>query len=470
MIQIALLSFVALLAGGLAIKFILDRKQSWHEITWKEFIIGSTIMAVVVIPATVKIGWEMAVASQLSYHQYLNGWETAATNEITTCTRDGPCRYEYDCDPYIVMVPYECGHYSGSGENRHYVSQTCHRPETRYHSCPYVDYETSYFVNTTLGTYTIAEHRFPENPQTHRWRELHSIPSYVIDRAGVGEPPFWVAVKKRVDANDPGPVCKRSSYENYILASEHTILKQYSSEVEQFAGKNLLPKLQSSVYEFYSADKAYFVGYRPPDAKSWQSELRYLNAALGSEFQGDLHLVIVQNPVISQNPDVYAFALQAYWQNPKVFGRDAFSKNGIAVVVGTEDGQTVSWSRAFTGMPLGNEMTLVALRNKLKGLELEPGTVIGSVRKELKQAKAKHGAGALETVLWGLNNKETKFQRISMTGKDPGDNGSGFLYLRGEIRPTGSQKAWITFFVFMACGICWAAFVFVGEKARRTRN
>lgn len=464
MLKIVVFSLLALFGGGLAVKLLFDKRDSLYEITWKEFVIGSTVMVVLVIPVILRIGWIMSVSNLVSYNEYRNGWETAATKQVITCTRDGPCWYEYDCDPYPVVVPYSCNCDKDGCD-------TCFRTEIHYHSCPYSNRETSYFVNTTTGDFTIAEHRLPENPQAHIWRAGNSIPSWVIDRAGVGDPQFWTAAKKRVDAGSPGPVSVRSSYDNFILASEHTILKQYSSQMEKFESKKLLPKLQAGVYGFYFADKVYFVGYKPRDAEKWQSELRYLNAGLGNELEGDIHLVIVRNGEISTNPDSYAFALQAYWQDQKFFGRDTLSKNGIVVILGTEDGVAVSWSRAFTGMPLGNDTMLVAARNRLKGLRLEPEEVIGSVRRDVVSGKCLHGNGALENILWGIGDSETRFRRVSMSAEDSWDEGTGFLYLRGEINPTSSQKAWITFFVFLACGICWTVFAFIGERdSYRTRN
>jgi len=449
-------------ASGLITKFCLKRSERSEEITWKKFAIGMAIVCFVLAPAATKIGWEVSKSNLITFNEYWNGWELLAVSQDTTCERDGSCSHHYDCDPYIVMVPYSCDCDSKGN------CSTCFRPETRYHACPYVDIETDFFVQTTLGNFTIAENRFPDNPQAHRWRRSKGIPSYVIENAGTGKPPFWVKAKARVESGRPGPASIRKAYVNYILASDRTIFKQYSAEIEKFNSAGLLPKINSGIRDFYLADKAYLVGYRPQNVNDWQSKLAYLNASFGAELQGDLHLILVQNDAISRNPDVYVLALKAYWQNTKVFGRDALSKNGTVVILGTEDGVTVSWSRAFTGMPLGNEYLCVYLRDNLKGLRLAPEIVIGGgggnfyAERGSVKVRGIHGKGALESALWGSDDPSTKFRRYSMSGKS-GD-GSGFLYLKGEIQPTDGQKRWILFFTFLASVVVWLVCALVGKQ------
>src|SRR5205814_1305597 len=139
-------------------KYVLDHLPTYpEEITWKEYGIGMALISVIIAPGVTKIGWEKVRSDTVSFNEYWNGWEIAAIREDIPCTRDGPCAHEYDCDPYIVMVPYSCG----TEKN----PSTCYRPETRYHDCPYVSNEFSYYVKTTLGDYTISTSRFPEKPQ-----------------------------------------------------------------------------------------------------------------------------------------------------------------------------------------------------------------------------------------------------------------------------------------------------------------
>lgn len=445
MLAVVAISVVCAAFAGLVVKWYLDHTDHQLEITWLEFGLGMLAAVFVVAPLTAWLGWKIAVNSLVDYREYWNGWETAAIAEPIRCTRDGPCAHEYDCDPYIVMVSYSC-----NCDDKGNCS-TCTRPETRYHDCPYVTVETNYSIDTTLGGYSINTHRFPENPQASRWRASHSIPEHVIRRAGAGEPPFWTAAKARLDSGAPGPVCKRMSYENYILASERTILKQYSGDVQKFRDAGLFPELTHDVYDFYLADKAYFVGWKPDDPRAWQSSLRYLNAALGTEFEGDLHLVIAQSDAVAGNPDAYVNALRAHWHDTERYGRDAFAKNAIAVVVGTNDGVSIEWARAFTGMPIGNEALTTAVRNELKKTELDFEKFIGA-------------GSVLRKILWGIGNPDTRFQRISMAARDETDKGSGYLYLRDEIQPTTGQLVVIGIVVFILCGGLWLAAAVVGER------
>lgn len=468
MLATVLWSTAAIAAAGLLIKYLLDRRGGAEEITWTEFAIGMAAATFVISPLVGWAGYKVAQSNLLAFTEYWNGWELAAVRQDVPCTRDGPCRYTYDCDPYLVPVTYSCNCNDKGG------CETCVRLETRYHSCPYVTVESTFTVRTTLGDYTIAEHRLPEQPQAHRWRRATAVPAGVIGRAGVGAPPFWREAKLRIDGGIPGPASIRKDYENYILASDRTILKQHSSAIERFRQAGLLPPVATNIRDFYLSDKVYFVGYRPPDAAAWQSALRYLNAALGTELQGDLHLVLVQEPRVGENPEAYALALRAHWQDRTILGKNCLSKNGIAVIAGTIDGTSVAWAHAFTGMPIGNEALTVAVRNGLKGTPFTPENIIGTVRGQFhisagaKRVRGLHGQGALERILWGLEEPTTKFARVSMKAADAGDIGSGYLYLRGEIEPTTGQRITITVIEFVASLGVWLAAAAYGERRRRS--
>ncbi|MDP2598829.1 MAG: hypothetical protein Q8P49_03305, partial [Candidatus Liptonbacteria bacterium] len=185
MLQIIFWTVVLSAVAGLIAKFCLDRSDRLEEITWKEFAIGMMVIVFLVAPGVTKIGFEIAKSNLVEYNEYWNGWELRAVRQDITCTRDGSCEHCYNCDPYTVIVPYSC-----NCDNKGNC-QTCFRTETHYHSCPYVDVEMTYVVRTTLGEYVIGAHRFPDNPQAHRWRKSEDIPYSVTQRAGVGAPPFW---------------------------------------------------------------------------------------------------------------------------------------------------------------------------------------------------------------------------------------------------------------------------------------
>ena len=458
---------------GFAIKLLLDYQRNNLEITWEEYGLGLLAISFVLTPLIVWAGWSVARSSNLSFNEYKNGWELEAVATPIQCTRDGPCWQEYDCDPYIVMVSYSC---NCDSEGK---CSTCWRPETRYHDCPYVTVETSYSVQTTLDSHMISEHRFPENPQSHRWRISENIPSYVIDRVGVGEPQFWKAVDDRVRAGRPGPVTARASYDNYILASDSTILNQYSGAVEKLLAGKMLPELSHGLHDYYMAQKAYCIGPTlHADVGAWSERVAYLNAALGSELQGDLHVVLVQDAdlgKVGSSPDEYFLTLKAYWQNPKYFQKDALSKNTIVVVVGTKDGQSVSWSRAMTGMPLGNERMITEIRNGLTGVPFTPEAVIGGIRGyfEVYGQKVKSNQevnGRLASIIWGRELKETRFRRVSMSAKNPDDFGQGFRYLANEIQLTGFQHGMILFLSLLGCGVVWYAAAAHGIRDSRNHS
>ncbi|MFH0891703.1 MAG: hypothetical protein V1867_02890 [Candidatus Falkowbacteria bacterium] len=441
---------------GLAVKFIFDRfVKTQKEITWKEYGIVMAVIASLAAPGSVYMGWETAKKNLVTFNEFWSGWETEVHKEDVECYRDGPCRWEYDCDPYTVSYDCDC---NDKGE-----CDTCKR--TEYHDCPYATEETHYYVRTTIGTYEIDRHRLPENPQAHRWRRFERIPDRVISNAGTGEHPFWTKAKERIAAGEPGPVTKKWEYNNYIYASEQKILQSFSADIEVYEKSGLFPVFQSHIYDFYHANKVYFVGLNPPNRKDWFDAMSYLNASFGKVLQGDMHLVIIRNDSIASDPEKYALALKAYWQDIKRHGENALSKNSVVAVTLT-DGEKIIWTRSFTGMPVGNETMLTALDNGLRGTELSPEKIIGKVKRKLKGGKAEdiYGEGKVENIVFGLKDPETRFKRISMSAKDPDDNGRGFLYLVDQIQPTKKQRIFIHVATFFFCGLGWVIAIVIGDK------
>lgn len=462
MLPTIIASVVIILLSGLVVKIILPliKTEDNLRITWLEFTIVSLICCFVTTPIVVKIGWEAAKRSKIQYNEYLNGWETNTQIDPTKCHKNGACHYTYECDPHLVSYSCNCHQTcSGTGNNQSCSEScdTCTRIE--YDDCPYCDYEYDYVVNTSLGNYVIDRNRFPENPQQHRWRESEKIPERVIEDAGVGAPDFWKQADKRIRGGKPGPVTQVNHYRNLIYASEKTILKQYSGSIEKYKSLKLLPKLSVGVRDFYMADKVYWVGFKSPDANLWNERLAYLNASVGSELQGDIHLIIADDFKI-KNPDEFILSVKAYWQNPLEFGRNCISKNSIVIAIGT-DGKTITWIRGFTGMPIGNSEFIQALSN-LKGQPFTIDYILGNVQRVATKGgfQTVHSLGSLENILFGFQDKSVKFTRVSMEKKDKWDVGTGFQYLLNEIQPNTSTKIWCVIISIILAYIGWAIVIF----------
>ena len=402
---------IALIAGLVA-KFGADHIGGNARITWFEFVIGAVVVTAVVIPTVTVVGVKQARASTVSYNEYWNGWEETANTAQTNCTRDGACRHTYQCDPYPYTVHYtervQTGtktvrHSSGTGKNKTsytttepvYKNVSKTRVETRYHSCPYSKVEYTYTVSTTLGdTYTLGDHWLPKNPQEFRYRAFTAVPS----RIPSGVPAKWQAAHDRLRAGQPGGVTKVMKYDNYVLASQTTLLRKYSAAIADFQRKNLMPNPSKGIVDPYLANKVYFVGPTPANAAAWQEALMRANGKIGAERRGDLHLVLVTDPRIT-NPDAYTLAVQARFQDPSL-GKDALSKNGIVVVAGSTDaGKSVGWARLFTGMPMGNErLSAVTLNGALNGVPMTPQALLAlPIKATGTTAAAKPTASAAPT-------------------------------------------------------------------------
>ncbi len=450
---------IAVIIGGL-FKLVFDKLgEPEQRISWTELGIGAFVCVVIVVPLTVIIGTGMIKADKLSYHEFYNGYEVRAESETIQCSEDGPCVREYNCHPYTVIDSYA---YTDSDGNYHPQQE-----HTEYHDCPYATQEFSYWVDTTLGKFTIASHIFSENPQ--EW-DGNGIPGDVPR----GIPPFWQAAKDRIAAGDPGPVTTVETYDNYILASQKTILKDSSTAVERLRNANLLPEPTQNVgdpiRDFYYADKISFVGPKgvvhPDDERRWSNALARFNAALGTDLQGDLHMAVVDVDAVD-NPDEYGQAVQAWWQDPS-FGKNAVSKNSIIVVLGVGDG-LVQWARAYTGMPYGNEQLLLDIQNELKGQTFSPEVVLGKptgvIAGDEVTIRHAESPGVLERTVWGPH----AFERVCMLCNDEGEEGeTSFGYLGSEIEPSGGQKFLLGIIAWIICAILWIGLVFAPIGETRT--
>lgn len=463
--SLMLIGAVIAVIAGLAVKFGVDaynrgahspndhlkpygaRVKRLPSVTWPEFALGAVICCALIVPAVVWAGDKLAVNNIVTYHENWGGFEQNITFDVTTCHRDGSCRHEYDCDPYTVTRTRTVSDGDGGTRTETYT-------ETEWHQCPYATEEVSYYVDTTLGRFTIADHIF--GPNSKPWRWGRRLPG----RVEVGPPAAWTAAQSRLNSGRPGPVVERHDYDNYILASESQTLKRFSSSIDRYREAGLLPDFHTKVTGHYGLDKLYPVAVTlPGGAAVWHDAANRLSAALGAELQGDLHVVIVDSAKVPDGAD-YLNALVADWQSPR-YGKDALAKNTVVLAIGT-DGQAVTWARATTGMPEGNNELLGQLANELPGVILDAETLLGSPASSVGSADVaiRHTDGAVERILWGVN----AFERVSMSCTDEGEDCIGYQSLKELIEPTGGQKALILFFAALASLAVWGAFLIVDDR------
>jgi len=460
-------ALIVLAIGGIA-KFALDYFKSSYRITWWEFGIAAAVLLAIVIPTTSWAGTKMAFSNNVTYHEFWGGFEVSVDRVVHRCHQSetdggstGGCVHTYNADQYSTQETYTVTVPDADGEGTHTETRCC-KTVWHWRQVPYTDTETSWIIRTTLGDYTVGRNWLPDNPESHRIRPKYGDPMERLDTSlPTGTPQQWQDAHDRIQRGDPGPVTARMDYENYILASQHTVLRQNSASIERYKQADLLPRLNASVENFYYADRVYFVGTHP--SGNWQFAANRFAAALGTDLQGDIHVVIVDANQIN-DPDDYSQALFAYWQSPE-FGKDAIAKNGIMVVLGTRDGTTVDWARAGTGMPVGNEAMLIDIRNNLQGVELTPESIFGTPRGEPyvdtdgdTEFRIIHSDGALENIIWG----EHQFQRVCMKCDDADDRGVGYNYLKSEIQPTSGQKAIILLVTALLGLIAWGICIALG--------
>lgn len=436
--------YIILAAVVTAAAVVLVKLKSLHVTV---FAVAALLALLAPLPVY-SIATAVAKNDQQTFHEYWNGYETNAYTHVQECVRDGQCQNTYQCDPYTV---WETETYVNSeGDLKTRTVQ-----KTKYHSCPYSDEETSFYVDSTLKTFTIASNLMTGG----QFRSGAGIPGGQVTEA----PAEWTAAKARLDAGTPGGVTMVSDYKNYILGSERSLFKRYSDQIDELTADGLLPAPTSGVTGSYNAQKVHFVGDLDDISRQdLVKDMQNLNGAVGTELRGDLHMVFVDTQAVSISAEDYSNALLAYWQSKDAHGRDTIAKNAIIVVVGVEAYQTpevttevspsdsavvapeiviadgtpvASWVKAFTGMPVGNESLMTQFSSELKG-EVIGDDFLGSPTYDVSAGTVKHTDGLVESILWGVN----KFERVSMDATEEDDNGSGFAYLADEWKPdTGTM-------------------------------
>lgn len=479
---LVLLLSVLVVGAGVVVRYgvILYHKQQanrygWYqsdkELSWKEIAIASVIALVVVLPLTNAVVHSVAKASAVGgYKEFWNGSLTAAYVQEIVCSKNGPCVHEYDCDPYPVYITVFT--YDSKGNVTGSYQQFSHM---EYDSCPYATSEYTYWVNDSMGQrIPLASHIFAENPQAWEpWRR-ESIPGNVQR----GVPQRWSELKAAIERGDSPPSTMVNDYDNYLLAASDSLLHAYSDKIDAYREQGLLPdhtrnmKGGNPIYDGHMADKVVFVKTGPgPDMdRQWQTAIGRLNAQLGTERQGDLHMLAVPASEID-NPDDYTNALLAYWQS-RQYGKEALAKNAIMLVVGVSaDGKSVEWARAKTGIPEGNGEMIAALSTQLEDIPFTPQKLLGNPR----ATWSGEGEGSLTfTRSSGMVEQivlhDYPFLRPCMMCNDEGDTGQGYVYLKDSALLPG-WAPWVmgitVFIIGLGLFACMVA-VEIGSFTRST--
>ena len=355
-----------------------------------------------------------------TFYEYWNGSEVSVNAFDVRCEKNGRCKHNYDCDPHPVTSTETYTDEKGNTKTRVVT-------KTEYDSCPYSQVETTYKIETTIGSFTAGDSLMTGE----EYRGNKSIPG-----GRQSAPATWVDAKNRIDSGNPSGVTARHTYKNFILSADVTLLKNYSDKVEDLEEEGLLPTPASTVHALYQANKVYSVGDTKVDIGSMNRQLTQLNAFAGSELRGDAHVVFVDASRAGDRTD-YTNALKAYWSSEKV-GKNAIAKNTLTLVVGVtqkDNKPTVDWATGFTGMPAGNEGLIQEFSN-LKGSVIDEN-FIGSTKYNPSAKKYEMSGGKVETMISGTH----KFSRVSMSASDDDDKGSGFSYLSESWQMKPAQLA-----------------------------
>lgn len=436
--------------------------QSDKEFTIKELVVVSVVSILVFLPLTNVAVHAIAQSNAVGgFKEFWNGSIISAQSESITCNVNGRCRHTYDCNSR--MVP------TYSTDSKGNTTVTWHE---EHDECPYVDTEYNYWLTDSIGEkYVIASNIFAANPGIYRgaYSEYRQPPSNVAR----GIPEEWVRVQNMLIHGDYPPSTVVKKYENYLVASSDSLLKAYSDRIDHYREKGLLADHTRNIKENplhygYRADKAVFVKMDPGADmyREWQDAVGRLNSQLGTELQGDLHMLAVPAKEID-SPDEYTNALLAYWQS-REYGKEALAKNAIILVVGvSDDGQKVEWARAKTGIPEGNGEMLAALSVRLNDVEFTPEKLIGGP----KAIWSGEGEGSLsfmatDGAVEQIILRDYPFKRPCMMCEDEGESG-GYVYLENSAMLPG-WVLWVVGVVVFVLSLGLCAFMVATDLTKLT--
>lgn len=471
---------VVSLVGGAVITFVarkVDLRNYYNEpnrISLLEYALASVIVLALTAGVTLWVGPNLARNSAVNgYKEFYNGSVVSAKALVDMCERDGSCEHSYECDPYEVPVH----HPAVTDSKGNTISPAYYTYETHYHDCPYATKEVDYILGDSLGrSISIGSNYFEPNPQP--WRKRQEIPSRVPHDV----PKRWFLAKSHLEAGLSDPVTGVYPYANFILASENELYKEYDGSVAQYKKAGLLPKhtvnLGDNVLYDYGmrAKKIQAVGGLKVDKlPQWNGRLMRLNAALGSELRGDMHVVLMPANKVS-NPDDYITSLKAHWMS---LGKWSISKNGIILALGvSSDGKTVEWSRAETGMPEGNGSMLEALKLRLSHATFNPDVLFGNTpAATYKEDKVKYGRGS-SGMIGKIVLVDFPYKRPCMKCEDKEDSGVGYIELKSLVPITTGAKVLMFFIVLAISAITWGIMLYfdltapwsMSKPGRRSRK
>ncbi len=435
MLSIMLDGTAVVVAIALVIGLWVHFSDNGITIPWIEY---ALVLVVLLVPANFvvsKVGYNLAISDNESYHENWNGIELSVSQTTYNCYESsveggsaGGCIHTWDGDSYSVQ---DCTTDSKGHED-------C-TTDWKDRQIPYTNQEMSWIVHTTLGDVTVGDHWLQQDPSAHRVRARDGE-THFLSNLPSGTPAFWLAAQSRINAGTPGPVTARRTYSNYILASQDIVLQAHSADISNWRQQKLLPDINYKYNDPYYLNRVYFEGITPTNSSDWQWDLAQFNAVLGETLQGDMYVVLVNSSLVPEGEsESYMMALNAWWESPH-FGKDDISKNGTVVILGT-DGQTIQWAKATTGMPTGNEYMVGDIKDQLPGQALDPSVLLGAPhlvfpvpvvkghhQYQLDPSSTVGAIGAI--VLTGPNH----FVRQHM---------GSYLYDQGQIQPTGGQIAWM---------------------------
>lgn len=493
MLFLAIIAVLMAVLIGLAVKHAMgywrmdDLRGGYLSITWVELAAVSVIMAFVITPTVLGVGKKLSVDNIVTYQQFLNGVETKAVDDVTTCRaghagddeNDGKsnCHWVYDSGDYSYEVTYtelECTPDGDGGSDCKTVTKCCHTEWADIYT-PYTTREHTYAIKSSFGFKENDPYHFgtvyvDKDPEPYGKKPIPgNLPR--------GAPADWLDAKTHLDAGDPRPVTVLDKYDNYILASDDEVLKSYSADITRFKDAGLLPQHTAGIMSDpisgpskSQAKKLSFIGVDVPNEQEWQDALMRFNAALGMELQGDMHVVLVDSAKITSLDAVpYVNAVKAYWQGPS-FEKRALAKNGVILVLGIANNSTIEWAESTTGMPFGNELMAQFIHDNLPGTALDPKAVFGQPRTVITGSESVVTHPSPQGVVENIMFETAPFDRASMSCEDKDESCVGFKDLIDTIDPTTGHKIIMVVITTLLACLLWflvGAGSFVDESVTR---